>query len=164
MEIYNDDIVGIYSRCNRYLTEIVKASSANVSDVSPADMTRVESYLSNIAEHVGWVVATPHLDLPETHPLPRTLDSAPEIPPLENLHLEDLARLLVRGRDELINSQSARNATGLIPFDEGRFIAVITKANSLVAHIKDVVPVDYPESSPKTPDTGTGRTGIHPTP
>ena len=48
----------------------------------------------------------------------------PVLPLAENLMINDLKRPFERMRDEVINSQSARNATGLISFDEARIRAV----------------------------------------
>jgi hypothetical protein len=161
-EIFNDDVLGINSRFNRYITEAQKCASANVADVSGADMARLQSYMSNLSSHIDWVVSIPALDLPETHPLSRPVPAGPDILALENEHLNDVVRLLVRGRDELLHSQSSRNATNLIAFDESRLRAVIDKTNQLLAHIAAVSPIDLPESSPKQMDSGSGRRGINP--
>jgi hypothetical protein len=162
MEIFNDDILGINARFNRYITETQKCASANVADVSDADMGRMRSYLSNLSGHIDWIVSVPALDLPETHPQSRSVPAGPDILVLENEHLNDVVRLLVRGRDELLNSQSARNATNLIAFDEARLRAVIEKTTNLLDHIDAVTPIDLPESSPKATDSGSGRGGINP--
>ena len=160
MDILNDDILGINARLNRYTEEALKSSSSNVSNVSAADMARFSAYLVNITAHVDWIVSEPILDLPETHPLPRPVDAGPEISQVENEHINDLVRLLIRGRDELLNSQSARNATSLIAFDEARFRAVILKCQNLLDHVVDVSPIDLPESTPQVPVSGSGRGGI----
>lgn len=162
MQIFNDDILGVTARFNRFVTEVQKSASANVADVSEADMGRIRSYLANLGGHIDWIVSVPALDLPETHPQARDVPEGPDILALENEHLNDVVRLLVRGRDELLNSQSARNATNLISFDEGRLRAVLLKTGNLLDHIAAVSPIDLPESSPKAMDTGSGRTGINP--
>ena len=162
MQIFNDDILGINARFNRFITEAQKSASSNVADVSEADMTRLRSYLSNLSGHIDWIVSVPALDLPETHPLARDVPPGPDILMLENEHLNDVVRLLVRGRDELLNSQSARNATNLISFDESRLRSVLLKTSNLLDHIDVVSPIDLPESSPKAMDSGQGRGGINP--
>lgn len=150
-KVFNDDIGGLYNRCNRYITELYRSASANVSDVNPFDLTRTTAYLSELEKYTAWVVGQPALDLPETHPQQLTLADAPVVPDIENLMVEDIIRLMERGRDELILSQSARNATGLIKFDLLRWSMVLAKTNQYLAtYVKDVTPVDLPESSPET--------------
>lgn len=160
---FNDDIVGIYRRINRFIEELQKSASANVADVNIYDKLRLKSYLSALTTYIDWVVGQPSLDLPETHPKALELEPVPAIQEVENLMVRDFVRLLERGRDEVINSQSARNATGLISFDENRLRAVIEKAEKyLDSYVDKVTPIDLPESSPVSPDSGSGRTGINP--
>jgi hypothetical protein len=162
-EIFNDDIVGIYRRINKFIEELQKSASANVADVNVYDKIRFTSYFNALTQYVNWVKAQPSLDLPETHPKHIELEAPPEIQDVENLMIRDLVRLLERGRDELINSASARNATNLIVFDESRFRAVIEKAENFIdGFISTVSPIDLPESSPLNSDSGPGRTGINP--
>jgi len=161
--IFNDDIVGIYRRINRFIEELQKSASSNVADINIYDKIRLQSYLDALSIYLDWIVAQPSLDLPETHPKAIELENVPLVQDVENLMIRDFVRLLERGRDEIINSQSARNATGLISFDQGRLRAVVEKAQKyLETYVDKVTPIDFPESSPASPDSGSGRTGINP--
>ncbi len=163
MQVFNNDIAGLYSRINRYITELIKCASSNVADINEHDRARIGAYITALQFYINWSTSQPFLDLPETHPKTIELENAPEIPLIENLMVADLISLLVRGRDEIINSQSARNSNGIISFDLARINAVLTKIRSfLLEYVDKVTPVDMPESSPKYPDTGTGSTGIQP--
>lgn len=161
MEIYNDDIVGIYNRVNRFVIELIKSASANVNDINEHDNIRIVNYLNSLQAYINWVVSQNQLDLPETHPKTTTLEDAPAIPLMENLMIKDLIGLFLRARDEIINSQSARNSNGLIPFDLARINAVIQKSRAyLVDYVEKVIPIDMPESTPNSPTTGGGNTGV----
>lgn len=162
-KVFNDDIVGIYRRFNKFIVELDKSASANVADVNDHDIKRFLSYIDNMTAYIDWVVGQPQLDLPETNPKLINLEAPPSIQGVENLMIRDLARLFERARDEVTNSQSARNATGLIKFDEGRIRAVLEKADNYIdSYIANVTPIDLPESSPNSPSSGPGRTGINP--
>lgn len=157
----NDDVAGVYSRFNRFVEELVKSQSANVTALKPFDQTRFLAYLAELEALIAWVQSRPLLDLPETSPLERTLPDPVPVPELENPMVRDLVHLFERGRDELVNSQSSRQSSGLIRFDEQRVLDVISKAKSYITEYASVVtPVDLPESSPRASSTGPGRTGI----
>ncbi len=163
MNVFNDDVAGIYRRTNRFIEELQKSSSANVTDVNEFDQDRIITYLNSLTVYLNWVMSQPLLDLPETHPKTLELEEPPVLLLVENLMIKDLIRLFERGRDEMINSQSARNASGLISFDNVRIRAVIEKAQKYLSdYVQKVIPLDLPESSPMAPDTGAGRTGINP--
>ena len=68
MEVYNDDIAGVYRRINRFLEELQKSASSNVSDVNKFDLDRIKSYIESLTKYIDWIIAQPQLDLPETHP------------------------------------------------------------------------------------------------
>ncbi len=152
-EVFNDDIAGIYHRINKYIVECQLSASANVAAVNEFDMVRMDAYLKVITSYIDWVVAQPALDLPETHPQLVTLKPKPEILDIENLMIQDCIRLWERARDECTASQSARNPTGMISFDEKRLRAVIEKTEKYMTdHIAKVSPIDLPESSPTSPE------------
>ena len=153
MEVYNDDIAGIYNRINRYIIEIQESQSAKVMAVNAHDYKRMTKYLEAMTSYLDWIETQPFLDLPETHPKLLVLKPPPEILDIENLFLIDCRRLWERTRDETTASQSARNATGLIEFDLTRIRAVIEKHSKyMTEHIAKVSPIDMPESSPSTPE------------
>jgi hypothetical protein len=162
-EVLNDDVVGIYKRMNRFIVELVKSQSANVTDMNIHDQKRLQSYLDSIAFYIDWVVSADNpMDYPETHPTSTILEEVPVVPEIENPIVVDLVKLLTRARDEVTNSQSARYSTGLISHDEVRLRSVIARVQLyLDNYIKKVVPIDQPESSPRITDTGSGLTGIN---
>ena len=159
--VYNHDIVGYYNRINRFLVELAKSNSSNVSLFSDADKSRLMKSLEALDSYQAWVCGQPLLDLPETAPNSYDLKDPPEIPIVENDDISNLLNLFVIIREELINSQSARMASGLIDFDSNRMTTIITKARNFVESYINVVGVlDLPESSPLYPNTGSGLTGI----
>ncbi len=160
-QVYNHDIVGIYNRLNRFLMELALSVSSNVSQMNLFDQARLQSYLDNITRYTNHVVAQPQLDLPETTPMLWDLEPMMTLPDTENEEIADLLRILRLSELELINSQSARLGSGLIPFDERRFRAVIAKAQAfLTDYIQVATPLDLPESSPDEVVTGIGKTGV----
>ncbi len=153
-EVYNDDIGGIYNRINKYIIECQESQSANVTAVNEFDFDRMTKYLAAMTSYLNWVGDQPLLDLPKTHPKLLVLGPTPVLQDIENLFLVDCIRLWERARDETTLSQSARNATGLLPFDMLRIRKVIEKHSKyMVEHIAKISPIDFPESSPSTPET-----------
>lgn len=159
--VYNHDIVGFYYRINKFVVELVKSASSNVSQLNAYDRARLGTYLLALRAFHDWVLAQPHLDLPETTPREYKLDEPEPAVSVENDEVDDIVRMLVLARQELTNSQSARLSSGLIPFDATRFAAIITKVeNFLVQYVDKATPLDLPESSPVDVISGTGRTGV----
>lgn len=160
-QTYNHDIVGLYNRINRFIKEAMKNASSNNSAVNGFDLNRLKSYLSAIRFYHDHVQAAPELDLPETTPRLYTLREAPVVPDMENESIADICRLLELGRDELINSQSARQGAKLISFDSDRLLQVVTKTEKFLSeYVEKATPLDLPESSPRAPVTGDGNVGI----
>jgi len=159
--VLNQDIAGFHSRINRAIEEVYKSVSSGVVDYREADKTRVLSYLRAIDEYHNWVIDQPQLDLPESHPKEYVLDNNPVLTVVENDAANDIIRILEAGREELVNSQSARLPAGLISFDSDRNFAIIEKTRKLVVdYIDKVQPIDLPESSPQRGKSGVGRKGI----
>lgn len=159
--VNNHDVVGLYNRINDFMVELIKSVSSQGSQMNEFDQVRLGSYLDAVDSYHSWVVSQPHLDLPETSPTEYTLRSFVEIPLVENESINDIIRMMTAMRGELINSQSARQAAGLIGFDSERLTAITEKARTfLVSYIGAVTPLDLPESSPEIESSGAGRTGI----
>lgn len=161
MQTMNHDIVGIYNRINRFISEAMKNASSSNSQVNQFDLARLKSYMSAIRFYHDHVQGAPDLDLPETTPRLYELRPAPQVPDMENESLADICRLLELGRDELINSQSARQGAKLIGFDSVRFLQVVEKCEKFLAdYVEKATPLDLPESSPRAEVTGPGQQGI----
>lgn len=157
----NHDIAGIYNRINRYIEEEIFASSSGVNEMDQFDQVRFASYLDSLDVYVNHVVAQPQGDYPKTHPREIALEKTPEIKVVENESINDIVRMLCIMRDELINSASSRNPSGLIIFDITRVKASILKLRMFLNdYIAKVTPLDMPESSPRALQAGAGRTGI----
>lgn len=158
----NHDVAGLYRRMNRFIVEMCKCASSGLPDMlNEFDKARLLSYLGAIRSYVNWITAQPQLDLPETSPMEADLDEDPEIPEIENESAKDIVRMLCVGRDEVVYSQSSRHSSGLVEFDKVRLLAVIDKVDNFVSeYLETATPIDLPESSPDTPITGPGRTGI----
>jgi len=161
MLVNNHDIAGLHARINRFIEELMKSVSSGTSQVNAFDQTRLGTYLDAVDTYHAWVVGQPHLDLPETHPRPIELEPDPEIVDVENENVNDTVRMLAIARDELTNSQSARDGSNLNKFDSSRLTAVIAKVRAfLTTYITAATPLDLPESSPQADQSGPGRKGI----
>ncbi len=161
MFVYNHDVDGLQRRINRFIEEMIKAASNTVSQVNAFDQTRLASYINAIREYQAFINGQPQLDLPETNPREFELGANPVVPDLENESLRDVVVLLELARDEIINGQSARMPSGLIPYDSARLTAIVDKVDSLLTnYISIVTPLDLPESSPMREITGPGRKGV----
>lgn len=154
-------IGGLVDRANRFIEEMQKAQAANLTNFNQFDQERLVSYLDSLEFYMDWVVAEPQLDLPETSPQVVKMNPFPDIQEHENPMITDVVRLLVRFRDELLHSQSSRQATGLVSFDEKRARAIVASLRSFMTeYVAKVNPVDLPETVPSEEVTGPGSTGV----
>jgi len=160
--VFNHDVIHLYDYLSRFYIELSKSQSAPVSGMISADQARLEKYIASINAMIKFVQSTPELDMPETHPRPYTLEPFPLEVNVENESINYLLRLVRASAVELTNSQSARFASRLQPFDEKRCTSLIQKCSDYLNTIirKDVVPIDLPESSPEEALTGDGITGV----
>ena len=161
-QTYNHDVVGMYYRINRFIEEAQKSQSSSVSLTNAFDVTRLSTYLDSIDRYHAWVMAQPQLDLPETTPRLYQLDAGPDVGvTLESDDLDDIVRMLVLTRDELVNSQSSRNGSGMQSHDSVRLTAIVAKCRAFIeSYVKPTTPLDLPESTPMRSVTGPGRTGV----
>ena len=160
-EVLNHDVVGVNDRLNRVITEVYKSASSGVTQFSDADLDRLNSYLDAVDEYHKWVIDTPELDLPESHPKTYTLDAEPAVTKVENDAVNDIIRILTVCRSGIVNSQSARKASGFIGFDSDRLFKNVDKVRKFIAdYISKVQPIDNPESSPSRGRSGAGNSGI----
>lgn len=161
IQIMNHDVAGLCHRINRYAFETKKSQSANVSSFSEFEAERLRSYLNALRTYHSWVMEQPLLDLPESAPEDVFVRDFPEKEDLENESASDLYQLLKLMYVELVNSQSARLASGLMSHDSKRFTALVDKAeNFLNSYVSEVAPLDLPESSPRAPMSGHGNRGV----
>lgn len=157
----NTDVVGLNERYIRFLLEIMKCASANTSAVKSADIGRLKSYLSSMRSYLDHVASEPEMDLPETNPKVYELRALPALDSIENESLSDCCRLIELCREEIVNSQTARLASGIIHFDKIRQEKIIEKAERFIKdYIEVVTPLDLPETSPMEPTTPKGQLGI----
>lgn len=159
--VNNQDVVGLYNRINDFIFEMFKSVSSQTSEMNEFDQARLTTYLDAVDTYHGWVTNQPHLDLPETSPRAYPLRAPDDVPIVENENVNDITRMMVIARDELINSQSARLAAGLNKFDSARLTAMIEKLRRFLSdYVGVATPLDVPESSPGMVSSGAGRTGI----
>jgi hypothetical protein len=157
----NLDVVGIYDRINRFIREIQKSASANVSMTSEYDLARAKTYLSTLRFLVDHVDSQPQLDLPETNPQAYALMEAPVLQDIENENCKHLCLMLATCREELLMSQSSRMSTGFVPFDKTRMLNIVQKCESYISNfVEKATPIDLPESSPRAPVQGSGLNGL----
>jgi len=83
------------------------------------------------------------------------------LPVPENEALAHLDQIYSALYQEVIYSQSARDSAGLVTHDAVRFNSLIDKAQTFLdGYIAEMLPTDYPESSPQRELTGQGRRTI----
>lgn len=159
--VYNPDVAGLHRRINRFIVEMSKSASNQMSLMSEFDQNRLASYLNAIRAYVGWVVSQPHLDLPESSPKEYPLDAEPVWNLVENEAIVDILRMLELAKEEMIFGQSARMSSGLISFDVTRLTAIVNKIEKfLFDYVKIITPLDLPESSPSRVISGPGNSGV----
>lgn len=146
---FNHDVAGYLNRLGRYITEITRSNSANMSTTSDADKARLTSYLAASDGYIAYMKAAPQLDLPKTgHDIQWPLEPLDLIPSIDNEDLEDMVRLLMVAHAELANSDSSNRSSGITSFDEVRATAMIAKArNFLTVFMTASSPLDLPASS-----------------
>lgn len=150
--IHNHDVVGLYDKIQRFMRELLKSQSVQVSGMIAADRQRLRTYIESLRARHAFIQAQPELDLPETHPRPYPLDPPVMLPDngVENDAIATLLRLLEALRYELVHSQSALMGCRLQPFDSNRFVAIVDKIEAFLEdYIEVVTPLDMPESSPR---------------
>jgi hypothetical protein len=158
--IHNMDIVTLYNMANRTILEIQKSSSESSTGFHPQDITRVKSYSDALQTFKSWVVDQPRQDHPETHPNLITLEVPQGYLKGENDALNQLQRMVIAMRNELIMSASAGFTSWIETHDAERFDEYMAKYDSLVTnYIEEIQPLDTPESSPRDPSQGPGRRG-----
>jgi hypothetical protein len=158
--VYNSDIEFLHKKISRAIVELSHSQSASTSQMIAPDQTRLQSYLEALKTAKSWVIGQPILDLPETHPLQIDLEEVDALPAIENDAIVNAIRLLSALDIELVNSQSARNSSGLNVHDAKRFDDIVTKAELfLTGYIAVATPIDEPESSPMRAMTPSGRRG-----
>lgn len=160
-KVYNHDIKGLYDRMNRFIEEMIKSVSSGTSQMNAFDQARLLTYLGHVRSFQAWCESQPLLDLPETAPREYVLKPEPVRPDIESDDIESIVELMCLARDEIINSQSARDPSGLNKFDSLRLKSVVDKIEKFLNEVVQVSsPLDLPESSPMTPMSGPGRSGV----
>lgn len=159
--IYNHDITGLVARLDRFYTELLKSVSSGTSELNQFDLKRTEDALAALVGYTNFLEAEPQLDLPESHQiLAWEVPDAPEKKVVESEIVNDILRLYSVLRLEMINSQSARKAAGLIKFDSARIRSIYAKLTDyLNKYVKTLTPLDLPESSPQAEMSGPGKLG-----
>lgn len=160
MQVFNQDILFLTEHINRYIDELTHSQSSPVNGLIDADKTRLVSYIAALRHAHSWIQSQPMLDLPETHPRPFTMEPFPVVPEVENDAVAHCVRILEALRTEMVNSQSARMASRLQPFDSTRFTTLVDRLESfLVDYIGRAEPLDLPESSPQEAMPAPGKSG-----
>lgn len=157
--VYNHDLCGIATRLNRFVTELIRSNSSNVSTTTDADKARTLSYLASIDKYLDWVMGQPLLDLPQTsHNAPWPLWPIDPVPTIENEDIEDLLRMFLVAHAELVSCESAKMASGLSKFDESRLRLIVAKARQFINdYITVASPLDLPASTPMESTTPPAR-------
>lgn len=163
MEVYNVELVTLYNMYNRFIREVQKSASANSSQTKSHDVNRLKSYVSSNRAYLDHIASIPEIDAPETNPQAYVLREPPVLLDVENESAAHCCRYLELARNELTSSQSARNASGIIKFDYDRQMSYLDKVDQFIAsYVETSTPLDMPESSPRAPVQGAGKTGLNP--
>jgi hypothetical protein len=163
MKTYNHDCAGVLRRVHRFTYELYKSVSASGAFVNEFDKKRWNDYLDAIDKYLDHVVSQPQIDAPESHPREIIVELLPDetINSVENESIIDGMYYLKLACIEVAHSQSSRMAAGLLPFDEARCRALVSKARNLLQqYVEAVQPLDLPESSPARVISGSGLGGI----
>jgi len=161
MIVLNFEVAGIIRRARRFRYETVKAVSSSLASVSDADMSRSLTFLNALRSYIAHVISAPALDLPESSPYEINLGEPEKLDMPENESFVDLMVMYDLLEKEVGNSQSARQATGIISHDHLRMVNLINKMEDFLNnYVKEILPLDLPESSPLRDVTGGGRTGV----
>ena len=157
--VYNHDVCGILTRLVRFITELYRSNSSNTPLTTADDMKRSMSYLDSVDRYLDWVVRQPVLDLPQTsHAALWPLWDIEKVTSFENDDVEDMVRLLILAHAELVKSNSARMANGIIKFDEDRLRRIIAKSRDfLTSYMAVSSPLDLPASAPMEDSTPPAR-------
>ena len=104
----NMDVRRLCDQVNRYIKEVQKSASANVSMTSEFDLVRYKTYLSALRALIEHLDVQSPLDLPETNPSVYEVEDGPELLQVENENIKHLCLMLATARDELIMSHVHR--------------------------------------------------------
>lgn len=162
MKTYNVDIVGMVQRLDRVIVEVNRSASGNSAVLSVPDAGRWKGYIADLLSYVDWFSEQPNpLDIPETHPAMLDLEAAPLVSRVDNLVANDIVRLLIVSRLEVVSSQSSSMSSGMLPFDISRFQSIMARIVAGIDRAENAEPVDLPESLPHFPSVMVGNRGIH---
>ena len=157
------DVAALVGRIRRYRKEVCLSASGNVSFIKAADHARWVKYLDDLSKMVDYFQQGEALDVPEYHGghVIELGESVAERE-VENHGVNDFCQLLMLLENELIHCQSSRLANRLLEHDEKRIRAIIKKSYNFLEHLKSVLPIDLPETSPSKLGVGAGAKGINP--
>src|SRR4030042_5869258 len=91
----NHDVLGIYTRMNRFIEEVQLSVSSATSQMNEFDQTRLQSYINSVNGYLDYVVGQPQLDLPETSPREYKFEPIPEEKDTESEEVNDIRQLFV---------------------------------------------------------------------
>lgn len=158
MKVQNLHVAGLIERFRRFRYETNKAVSANLADLSEADLTRARSYLADVSNYLDYVTSRPELDTPASSPMSYELGEPDQLTPPENSYLQEIMRMYEILEAELgETSQSSRRSTGLHGADAQRARDLIEQMGNFLDYAEGATPLDLPESTPSQVSTGPGR-------
>lgn len=156
--VKNLDVAHLADMLTRDMREVSRCQSASANVFIPADRNRLKAYLEQYQGYIDWAVAKSRddggafntMDMPRTHPT--NYDLQPELPDVEGGVENELVRTILRHfsamRYEIIHSQSANLASGLLPADKQRMESFVDRLMKLIEeYIDKIIPVDQPETS-----------------
>jgi hypothetical protein len=160
--VSNMHTAGLFNRGVRFLREVVTCASAtNGSAYLEPDRIRHATYFDEVEAYLGYIESNNPLDLPQSHnvgfSLLKEVPSAEEIEGIENMLVQDLARVYQAYLYDTAKSQSSDLSSGINQFDAARTRAVIKAGRDLIA--LGTQEIDLPENFGNIPvPTGGGST------
>lgn len=172
-KVANIDVIGLIDRMDRMYKEMSHCQSNDMANgLFPADLARLNDFLSDFRAFWVYAQTVPIPDAPEAHgvwmrDLPTPDADADWVTP-EMIENDDVKKILYHlqvFRLEVANCQSARFIHGFMPVPAGqpsdrqRITDAIERLQNFVNYIAATQPSDRPESTPSFPAVPPGALG-----
>lgn len=142
MKVFNMDVAGYIRRLRAMKHEIINSNSAKLPHLSSHDLNRIKAHLESLSSYAAYAVGV-ELDLPKWAPTEIDLGDSLPYSHVSNHAIIDILTMVDALEMELVNSQSARQSSGLLVHDEVRLDAIADKINALIdSFISESSPLD----------------------
>lgn len=147
MTVFNMDVAGYIRRLRAMKNELVQSNSAKLPAISDADLKRFRSHLESLEQYAVYACDQCELDLPKWSPKEIELGESVKVEGVSNHSIIDILAMVEAVEVEMVQSQSARQSSGLISHDEERLDAIMGKIHALLdSFVSTVPPQDLPNN------------------